>query len=112
MVLGCWVGDLLPAFLIFLLLFSVVFFIPYGRIDCLGWVWEVQPLCLVPFPFLSFFSLSLALMRADPTVAGFWSLFNKYKLFNHTFWYNLDKFNIRNFHKLILMGLRMCVCVG
>ena len=63
------------------LLFFVLLLLLYEHINCPGWGWVSHLLCLDPFPFslltcLSFFSLSLTLMRTDPAVAGFRSLYN------------------------------------
>ena len=52
MVLGCWVGEPLPVSLFFLLLFSVLLFIPCERISRLGCGWVFSPMLLDPFPFL------------------------------------------------------------
>ena len=58
------------------LLFSILFYIPYERINCPGWCWGFHS---VPrsLSFSSFFSLSLALIRADSVVVGFTYLNNK-----------------------------------
>ena len=50
MVQGSWVGDPLHVSF-FSLLFSVLLFIPYERINFPGWGWVFHPLCLDPFPF-------------------------------------------------------------
>ena len=55
------------------LLSSVLLFVPYVRISCLGWGRGFHPLCLDPFPLLthlSFFSLSLALMHIPNPGSG------------------------------------------
>ena len=51
MVQDSWVGDTLPVSFFLLFLFSVLFFIPYGRINCLS----LYVLFLYPFLFIYLF---------------------------------------------------------
>ena len=67
MVLGSWVGDPLPVSFFFLLLFSVLFFIPYVRINARDGFGGSTLYASIPFLF---FPLSLALVRADLAEAG------------------------------------------
>ena len=59
MVLGSWVGDPLPVSFFFLLLFSVLFFIPYVRINARDGFGGSTLYASIPFLF---FPLSLALV--------------------------------------------------
>ena len=70
---GSQVGDPLHVFLFVLFLLSVLFFILYVRINCLGWGRGLRPLC-ASVPFLFFYlltCLSLASTRVDPAVSEF-----------------------------------------
>ena len=66
MFLGSWVGDPLPVSFFFLLMFSVLFFIPYVHIDAQDGFGGPPS---VPRS-LSFSPLSSALVCADPAEAG------------------------------------------
>ena len=43
-------------------MFSVMFFLPHDRINCPGWGWMFDPMCLDPFPFLRSSHLSFLLL--------------------------------------------------
>ena len=78
MVQGSWVGS--PLLVLFFFFFSILFFIPYKLINCLGWDLRFT-LCpsslytLLPFSSLSSLVLSsmflfMVLVREDRTVAS------------------------------------------
>ena len=65
--------------------FSVMFFIPYEGINCLGWGRRFRPMCLDPFPSLrlSFIRVSLLGVNARRSCSGgirlyLYKLINKY----------------------------------
>ena len=74
MVPGSWIRGPFPVSFFVLSVFSRLSFLSYERVNCPGWGSRFHLLCLDTFFLRSSYSLVLpflALVRADPAMAGF-----------------------------------------